>query len=346
MSTPTMVSGYTNVSLSDSATTTAPQGDGSFGFSYNGEVIYHVTRALLACGATCTGSSTRTSGTGTAANAMTATDQWSGGAYNTAYQNAWWACSITLNSVQWNFVFQVGGTGSPGVRIKVSVGAGNEFTDSGGSASATRTKAISGEGYVMGGGTDASPSYDAIPSSGASYYLSSWWDSATGYFGLSMHLAAGSAKNGAGFVFATLPLDASTVLSTRCQHVVLCSSGSVLTAATIDETSTISRAVYRCRQGLSSTAFANVKPKGRVVVDTTATDPGTGDKIDSLLSWNRDTAPVDSGGLTPDAILLGQTTSVPTMQDVMPNPNVTGTVRRYLCLGDIGLRVPNSFVSN
>lgn len=346
MSTPTMVSGYTNVSASDTATTTIPQGDGTTGFTYNTGVLWELTRALLACGATCTGSSTRTSGTLSDANAMTSGDQWSTGPYNTAYVGAWWACSITLNGTQWNFVIQSPGAGTPGVRIKVSVGAGNEFTNSGGSVSVVRTKAITGEGYIAGGGTDASPTYETLPFGGAAYYLSSWWDSATGYFGFSMTLAAGSTKSGSGFVFAILPLDPLTVLASRCQHIVLCTPSSVLTAANLTEISTAARAVYRCRQGISLTEFATVKPRGRVAVDTTATDPGTGDKIASLVSWNRDSAPVDSGGLTSDVILLGQTTSVPTMLDIKPDPNVSGTVRRYFCLGDIGLRVPNAFVSN
>lgn len=346
-SSPSMVSGFTNLAVTDTNVTTVPQGDGFSGFLYDGDVVWQLTRALLACGATCTGSSTRTSGTGAAANAMSASDQWSAGSYTAAYNHSWWACKITLAGTQWNFIFQVGGVAAGGARIKVSVGAGNEFTNSGGSASAIRTKAISGEGYVTGGGTDAAPAYSSLmATSGSSYYLSAWWDSATGYFGFAQTLAAGSTKSGPGFVFAILPLDGNTVLASRCQHVVLCSPGTMLTASSLTETSTTCRAAYRCRQGISSTAWAAVKPLGRVLVDATATDPGTSDKIASLLAWNRDTAPVDSGGLTPDAILLGQTTSVPTMLDLKPDPNVSGTVRRYFCLGDMGLRVPNTFRSN
>ena len=345
MSTPTMVSGYTNVSLNDTAVTTIAEGDGVAGFTYYGGVLWHLTRVLLLCGATCTGSSTRTSGTGSAANAMTATDQWTGGAFNTAYTGAWWACSITINGIKRNLVFQSEGVGSLGVRAKMTVGVGNEFTNSGGSVSATRTKAVTGEEYLAGGGTDASPTYGGMPALGVNYYVNACWDSATGYLAFAMTKAAGSDKTGAGFVFALLPLDTDTYLSTRDTHVVLCSPGTVLTATSFTESSTNPIALYQCRKGISGTDIANVKPSYRIAIEATAADPGTGDKIDGLVGWKRDTAPVDTGGLTSDCIALGSVTSVPTMHDVKINPN-SATVRRYLCLGDMGLRFPNSFVSN
>lgn len=345
MSTPVMVTGYTNVSLNDGATTSIGEGDGVSGFWYYSAVLWHLTRVLLLCGATCTGSSTRTSGTGTAANAMTATDQWSTGAYNTAYQGAWWACTITIGGIVRNFVFQSQGTTFYGIRAKMTIGTGNEFTNSGGSVSATRTKAVTGEEYLVGGGTDASPTYVDMPALAVGYYLNACWDSATGYLAFAMTKAAGSDKTGAGFVFALLPLDTDSYLSTRDTHVVLCSPGYMLTATYITESSTTVVALYQCRKGISGTDIANVKPAYRVVIEATAADPGTGDKIDGLVSWKRDTAPVDTGGLTSDCIVLGSVTSVPTMHDVRINPN-SATVRRYLCLGDMGLRFPNSFVSN
>lgn len=344
-STPTMVTGYTNQSIADSLTTTIAEGDGATGFTHNGHIAWHLTRVLLLCGGTCTGSSTRTSGTGTSANAMTATDQWALGSYTAAYAGAWWACSITIGGIQRNYVIQVNGAGNLGVRIKVSYGAGSEFTNSGGSVTAVRTKAVTGEGYVTGGGTDASPTFATMPFGGTTYYVSAWWDVATGYLGYSWHPTAGGTAASAGFVFAILPIDANTVLSTRDTHVTLCSPTYLLTASSFTEASTDTRATYQCRRGITSTAFAAVKPQYRVALGATSTDPGTGDKIDSLVSWKRDASPVDTGGLTPDMIALGQTTSVPRMRDVRINPN-SATVRRYLCLGELALRVPNSFVSN
>lgn len=346
-STPVMVAGYTNLAETDLHTSSAAEGDGSSGYVYDGAVVWHLTRVLLLCGATCTGSSTRTSGTGTAANSMSAGDLWSSGVAAASYQGAWWALSLTINGIQRNFVLQVGGTGVTGVRIKMSIGAGNEFTNSGGSVTATRTKAVTGQHVLTpepgSAGTDASPTYAPLPAAGVAQYLSACWDSATGYLAFEMHPAAGGTKSSAGFVFAILPLDANTVLSTRDTHVVLCSPATLLDTANLTETSSPARAIYQCRKGLSGTALAAAKPQWRIAVGTTAADPG-GDKVNGLVSFKRDGAPVDTGGLAPDCIALGQVISVPTMHDVRINPN-SATVRRYLCLGELALRFPNSFVS-
>ncbi len=348
MSTPVMVVGYTNVGLNDQNTTSAAEGDGGTGFTYDGAVVWHLTRVFLLCGGVCTGSSTRTSGLGAAANGMSASDLWTTAA-NTAYNGAWWGGSITINGIVRNYVFQLGGVSHPGVRIKKTIGAGNEFTNSGGSVTATRTKAVSGQVLLTpdtaSGGTDASPAYSALPTAGVGQYLSACWDSATGYLGFEMHPAAGGVKGSSGFVFAILPFDTDTFLSTRDTHVTLCSPATLLDAAQITETSTTARALYQCRKGISGTALDAVKPQYRVGLETTASDPGTSDRIAGLVSWKRDSAPIDTGGLTPDCIALGSVTSVPTMWDVKINPN-SATVRRYLCLGNLALRFPNSFVSN
>ncbi len=343
-STPVMVAGYTNVSTNDLNSTTIPQGDGATAFPYYGKVLWLLTRVLLLCGAVCTGSSTRTSGTGTTANTMSASDQWSDGAYHTAYQGAWWACKITLGGVQYNLVLQSAGTTFVGGRGKISVGAGNEYTNSGGGVKAERPKTIAGEGFFLGGGTDDAPEYHDLPHVDDAFYVSACWDAATGYLAFAMTLAAGSDETGAAFVFAILPFDADTFLSTRSDRVFLCSPGTALAAAAFTEISTSPRCVYQCQKGISP-EWAQVKPDYRVAVGTTSTDPGTGDKIDSLVSWKRDSAPIDTGGLTPDCIALGSVTAVPTMHDVKITPN-SSTKRRYLCLGQIGLRFPNSFVSN
>lgn len=343
-STPVMVSGYTNVSLVDSGTTTAGQGDGATGFPYVGVPIWRWTRVMLLIGAVCTGSSTRTSGTAEDANGMSSGDQWSDGAYHTAYRGAWWACKITLGGVQYNFVVQVAGTGLLGARGKVSVGAGNEFTNSGGSVTATRTKAVSGDAHWLGDGTDASPTYENLPAEGAAFYLSACWDVATGYLAFAMTLAAGSDHTGKAFIFAVLPFDTDTFLSTRSDRVILCSPAAALRPTNLTESSTSAKALYQCQKDIAA-EFALVKPNHRVLVGTTSSDPGTGDKIASLVSWKRDDAPIDTGGLTPDCIALGEVTSVPTMWDVRINPN-SSTKRRYLCLGEMALRFPNSFVSN
>lgn len=353
MSTPLMVSGYTNLSVTDLATTSAAQGDGTNGYSYYSVLLWHLTRALVACGMVCTGSSSRTSGFGLDANGSpSATDLWAAGSYAAAYNNAWFGGRLTIGGIQRNFSFQAGGgSNNGGVRAKMSIGAGNEFTDSGGGVTAIRTKAITGEGMLtpdpVFGGTDASPSFSSMPVTGGSFYVNACWDAATGYFAFEAHPAAGGTGASAGLVFAILPLDPGSVLSTRDTHVVLFSTGTLLTVSAITETSLTPRAIYQCRKGVGSgTAIAAMKPQHRVALGATATDPGTGDKINSLVSWKRDIAPVDTGGLTPDMIALGEVISVPNMLDIKVDPNVPAVLRRYLCLGELALRFPNSLVSN
>lgn len=345
-STPTMVAGYDNLSLNDQNTTSAADGDGVSGFIYDGAVVYHLTRVLLLCGATCTGSSTRTSGTGAIANAAAGTDQWSS-ASKAAYQLCWWAGKITLGSVQFNFVFQLGGTAVYGVRIKMSIGAGNEFTHSGTGASATQVAAVSDEHIVAplpaSAGTDASPAYATLPNNVAAQYLSACWDGTTDYLAFEMHPAAGGTKSSAGFVFALLPFDTDSFKSTRGAHVVLCSPETLLAVENFTEASNNSRCIYECQRDIAA-ELAAVKAGYRLGAETTSADPA-GDKIDDYVSWSRDTAPTDSGGLTSDCLVTGQVIAASIMHDVRVNPN-SATVRRYLCLGNMALRVPNSFVSN
>lgn len=346
-STPTMVTGYTNLSINDQQTTSAANGDGGTGFDFDGAVIWYLTRVLLLIGAICTGSSTRTSGTGAAANAMTATDQWAAGVYTAAYNYAWWACKITLGGVQYNIVFQVGGVSIFGVRAKMSVGAGNEFTNSGGSVSATRTKYIATEHILTpepaAAGTDASPSFATMPNALAAQYLSACWDAATGYLGFEMHPSAGGTKASNGFIFAVLPFTSGTYKAARADRVFLISPGTLLDCANLTESGGPSRAVYYCQKNISP-ALAAVHPSYRLAAETTSADPA-GDKIDDHVSWSRDTAPTDSGGLTEDCLVTGQVISAPTMHDARIDPDST-TKLRYLCLGNLALRFPNSFTSN
>lgn len=341
-----MLSGYDNLSLNDQQTTSIGDGDGSSGFAHDGAVVYHLTRVLLLCGATCTGSSTRTSGSGAAANNMTATDQWSSES-KAAYNNAWWAGKITLGGVQYNFVFQVGGVAVYGLRVKMSIGAGNEFTNSGGSASATRTKSIASEHILTpepaAAGTDASPSFATMPNAGSAQYLSACWDSATGYLAFEMHPSAGGVKGSNGFVFAVLPFTTGTFKAARSDRVFLLSPGTLLDVANFTETGGPARCVYRCQKDLAA-AFGAVHPSYRLAAETTSADPA-GDKIDDHVSWSRDTATTDAGGLTEDCIVTGQVISAPMMHDVRISPDST-TKLRYLCLGNLGLRFPNSFTSN
>jgi len=346
-SSPTMVSGYTNLSGNDQQTTSAANGDGATGFAFDGAVIWHLTRVLLLIGATCTGSSTRTSGTGASANAMSATDLWSAGVHTAAYNSAWWACKITLGGVQYNLVFQVGGVAVFGVRAKMSVGVGNEFTNSGGSVTATRTKFIASEHILTpepaAAGTDASPTFATMPNVGVAQYLSACWDAATGYLAFEMHPSAGGTKTSNGFVFAILPFATGTYKAARSDRVFLLSPGTLLDAANFTEGGGPARCVYYCQKNLSP-ALAAVHPGYRLVAEATSADPA-GDKVDDHVSWSRNAAPTDVGGLTTDCIVTGQVISAPTMHDVRIDPDST-TKLRYLCLGNLALRFPNSFTSN
>jgi len=351
-SSPTMLSGYTNLSVTDSNTTTAAEGDGINGFVYDGAVVWHLTRCLLLAGATVTSSSTRTTGTGAVANNLTATDQWSSGSAACAYQSSHWGCKITLGGVQFNLSFQVGGVAVGGVRINMSVGAGNEYSDSGGSVSVTRIKTVTGGTLVTpdptSGGTDASPVFSALLTTGGNFVINACWDSATGYFFFEMHPAAGGTKASNGFVFAILPFSSNTFVSTRSDRVFLVAPLTVLDFAYFTESSVNARAVYYCRQGLTgpSPTINAVKPQARSGLETMAVDPGASAyKTNVTVSWKRDGAPADTGGITADLIGLGQVIAVPTMLDVLADPNTPGTKYRYLCLGNLAVRVPNSLVS-
>lgn len=347
-STPTMVTGYTNLSLNDQNTTSIADGDGATGFAHDGAVVYHLTRVLLLCGATCTGSSTRTSGSGASANNATGTDQWSS-VSKAAYNSAWWACKITIASVQYNFVFQVGGVAVYGVRAKMSIGVGAsyEFTHSGGGASATQVKSIATEHILTpepaAAGTDAAPTFATMPNAIAAQYLSACWDSATGYLAFEMHPAAGGTKASNGFVFAILPFTSGTYKAARSDRVVLLSPGTLLATANFTESGGPARCVYQCQKDITP-AFGAVHPSYRLTVETTSADPA-GDKVDDHISWSRDTATTDSGGLTEDCLATGQVISAPVMHDVRITPDST-TKLRYLCLGNMALRFPNTFTSN
>ena len=341
-----MVAGYENLATSDQQTTSAANGDGATGFDHDGAVLYHLSRALLLCGATCTCSSTRTSGSGAAANGLSASDQWSS-VSKAAYNSAHWACKITLGGVQYNFSFQAGGVAVFGVRAKVTVGAGNEFTNSGGSVSATRTKFVTGEHILTpepaAAGTDASPTFATMPNAGAAQYLSACWDATTGYFAFEMHPAAGGTKTSNGFVFAILPFTSGTYKAARSDRVVIMSPGTLLDVANFTETGGPARAVYYCQKNIAP-ELAAVQPRYRLAPEATSADPA-GDKIDDHVSWCRYTAPTDAGGLTEDCLVTGQVISAPTMHDARITPDST-TKLRYLCLGNLALRFPNSFTSN
>lgn len=345
-STPTMVTGYTNVSLNDQQTTSIADGDGASGFVHDGAVVYHLTRALLLHGATCTGSSTRTSGSGAAANGMSASDLWTSEA-KASYNGAWWAGKITLGGVQYNIVLQVGGVAVYGVRAKMSVGAGKEFTNSGGSVTATRTKFVSGEHILTPepavAGTDASPAFASMPNAGAAQYLSACRDATTGYLAFEMHPAAGGVKSSSGFVFAILPFTTATFKAARADRVFLLSPGTLLDFAGFTETNGPARCVYYCQKDLAP-ALAAVHPHSRIAPETTSADPA-GDKIDDYVSWSRDTSPTDAGGLTEDLLVTGQIISAPMMHDARIDPD-SATKLRYTCLGNLCLRFPNSFTSN
>jgi hypothetical protein len=300
-----------NISINTAAVSPISDGDGVSGFQYGQSAyLYYLKELLVALGSTVTVSSTRTSGTGTAANAVANSDQWTN-VYKPMYGSSY--VGITLPAVRGitrRLCIQVDSTG-PGSNFnaRVKIAWGGDYNIAGG-GTATKVPTVSGEQVVLGGGTDASPTFAAWGPNSGSYIFQGlgYNDSPMGFAAL-LYPPAGSATGGSGWFFAMDPLEDASYQS-GCDDVVLVSYAQ----ATPDAGSLTAESVCyaRARLGLSGAAWSAIKMLAvGSIPGSAASEPRTNKKPSARIRYARDTSPADSFGLSRLFRWFGPASSVP-----------------------------------
>jgi hypothetical protein len=300
-----------NISINTAAVSPVGDGNGVSGFQYGQSAyLYYLKQLLVALGAVVTVSSTRTSGTGTSANAAANSDQWTD-VYKAMYGSSYIGIRLpAVRGITRRLCIQVDATGpGSGFNARVKIAWGGDYTTSGG-GTATQVPAVSGEGIVLGGGTDASPTFAAWGPNTGDYIFQGlgYSDSPMGFVAL-MYPPAGSASGGAGWFFAMDPLEDSSYES-GCDDVVLIK----FAQATPDAASLAAEVACfaRSQLGLGGVAWSALKMLAvGSIPGSAAAEPRTNKKPTARIRYARDTSPADSFGLSRLFRWFGPASSVP-----------------------------------
>lgn len=301
-----------NIAIDCAAISPVGYGDGVSGFQYGqSHYLWLWKELLVSLGATVTVSSTRTSGTGTAANAAANSDQWTT-KYHPMYGSSYVGIRLpTMRGVTRRLCVQVDAAGPPstGFNARVKIAWSADYTTSGG-GTATQVPAVSGEEIVLGGGTDASPTFAAWgPNTGSYIFQGLGYTDSPGGFVALLYPPAGSASGGSGWFFALDPLEDSSY-ETGCDDAVLISYAQ----ATPDAGSLVteSSCFARSRLGLSGAAWSALKMLAvGSLPGNAAAEPRTGKKPTARIRYARDTSPADSFGVSRLFRWFGPASSVP-----------------------------------
>lgn len=300
-----------NIPVDCAAVSPVGYGDGVSGFQYGrAHYLWLLKELLVAMGATVTITSTRTSGTGSLANAAANSDQWTT-KYHSMYGSSYFAATLpTVNGISRKLCFQVDSVGiANGYLVRAKIAWSGTYNLAAG-GTATQVPTLAGEVVFLGGGTDASPTFVPWgPTSGDFIFQGlGYTDSPHGAVAM-LYPTAGSATGGSGWFFAVDPLEAGSFES-GCDDAVLIS----VAQATPDVTSLTTEAVCwaRSQLGLGGAAWEELKMLAvGSIPGSAAAEPRTNKKPTARIRYARDTSPADSFGLSRLFRWFGPSSSVP-----------------------------------
>lgn len=296
-----------NISVSATALTDAAAGDGVTGFLYgDARPLYELKKFLVdQLGYVVTVSSTRTSGTGTVANAVSSSDLWTSG-YAVAYQESY--CGLRAPSyrgVARRLLLQRGDSFGNFGRFKINRTA--DYGTSGG-ATAVRPQTIAGEKLWLGTGTDTSRGYAAaLP--GVDLTLQFIGDTSTGGFVAVGYPPAGTAVGGTGFFLALDPFLDGTYESGADDATLIYLPQTTPTWADLSSESGACRAWSKL--GLSGADFVGVSMRCALGIGSSPASPRTGNKPLADIWYGRDASPAELLGKSSLFQAYGPVGSVP-----------------------------------
>lgn len=301
-----------NNAIDTLAITDVSYGDGVTGLRYGDAAwIYYVKEIVKAIGGTVTASSTRTSGTGDTANGAANSDQWSD-RQHTCYAFAWVAFKMpTVRGITRRFVIQRPGIGS-GESCRVKINWSTDYTG----GTATQVPTVAGEVVVIGGGTDASPTFETMCLTTGSYILQAlgYSDSPQCFF-VGMYPSAGGIVGSAGLFFALDALVDGSFISGCDDAVFLRAKQTTPTVGSLtsDDAGT-AHCFARARLGLTGPGPTWEAVKMLAVGSipgAAAAEPRGNKKPTARCKYQRDASPPDSFGLSRLFRWFGPVGSVP-----------------------------------
>lgn len=293
-----------NQGIDTTEATDAAGGDGADGYVYGGAIwAWLLVQLLLAAGWTVTCTSTRTSGTGTAANAVTDTNQWT-----TAAKIAYSESHVGLYHAATGRSLSLQRVTSSGVwRIKTGRDSGQYNIASG--ATATRVGAVATEGVCAGSGSDASPVGLNFHPEAGSYVFQGVAESTTGAFKVATYPVAGGATGASGCFLALVSLEYG--VTGADDMVIVASAGKTPELADLNtEVSSCAWAwsqLGEAGESFERVRFCAVGP----IPGSAAADVRTGKKPCAYIRVERDGAPSDLFGRCVDLYWYGPASSVP-----------------------------------
>jgi len=280
-----------NVSINTAAITSTADGDGVSGFTYgDAEYLYQLKETLVALGWTVTVSSTRTSGTGTDANGVSASDQWS-----SASKVAYGECYVglrapTIRGFTRRILLQRGVYGQ-GYTLRAKMNWSTDY-DTGGSATAVRPRTISGEGIFFGSASDTTRTYDSVaPNAGNFYAQGTGYTAENGGFTFKLYPSTGGPIGSAGLFFALDPLVDGSFPSGADDAVLVAipNAGPTLSVLNNDTTAAC---WMRVRLGISGTAWQRVAMQAVGPFPSAAgSNPYNSKRLEEEIKYCRTTSP-------------------------------------------------------
>lgn len=285
--------------LDMSAVTDVSYGDGVTGLQYGDAAwIWYVKEAVKLIGGSVTASSTRTSGTGDTANAAANSDQWTD-RQHACYGSAWIAFKMpAVRGITRRICLQRAGVSS-GQSVRAKINWTTDYTG----GTATQTPTVAGETVFLGGGTDASPTFDTFAPSTGSYIVQCLgYDTSPQCFAVAMYPAAGGAVGSAGLFFALDALEDSSYIS-GCDDAILVRSKQTtpIVGSLVSDDAGTAHCFARARLGLTGPdpTWEAVKMLAVGSIPGSASaEPRGNKKPVARIKYARDTSPPDSFGLS------------------------------------------------
>lgn len=301
-----------NVAVNTAAITAPSYGNGATGLLYgDAAYLYWIIQIIKAIGGTVTASSTRTSGTGSQANSASNSDLWDD-VQRVCYGLAWIAVRMpTVRGITRRLVFQRGDT-SVGQTLRAKMNWSSDYTG----GTATQVPTIAGEAIIIGGGTDASPTFDVMSPNTDAYILQAiGYNDSPQCWAAAMYPVAGSAVGGAGMFMALDALVDGSFISGCDDAVFLRSLAATPSIAGLtSENPATAQCFARVRVGLTvpGPSWEAVKMLAvGSIPGSAAAEPRGNKKPTARCKYQRDGAPGDSFGLSRLFRWFGPAGSVP-----------------------------------
>lgn len=289
-----------NIAINTAAVSDVSYGNGVTGYLYGDAAYLYYVKEFLKneLGGTVTITSKRTSGTGLDANNAANSDQWTD-PQDLAHGYAYFG--ITMPAVHGrvrSLVFQRG-PNSVGytLRIKQAWDAGNYNIAGGGTA--TQVPTLAGEEIVLGGGTDASPTFDAFfPSSGSYILHGTGYDDDPICGAVFAYDVAGTVTGGVGMFFALDAYETGTFDTDQDSSPLVRVPQATPSAAHMSSEDMITgQSRIIAQRTLGGEAFSGARLRMPVEIAAGVTNPYNSKKPIVDAWWlARSTAPIDPGG--------------------------------------------------